>query len=75
MVFLTADLEEGAALAREAEAARGDLAAADFAGDLEEGVEEGRKVEGLRFIEDPGANSGTERVTLCLHPGSTDAAQ
>lgn len=75
MVFLTADLEEGAALAREAGAARGDLAAADFAGDLEEGEEEGEEAEGLRFIECSSANSGTERVTLCLHPGSTDAAQ
>ena len=75
MVFLTADLEEGGALPREAEAARGDLAAADFAGDLEEEVEEGREVEGLRFIECSSANSGTEQVTLCLHPGSTDVTQ
>ena len=43
LVCLTAGLEEGAALAREPEAARGDLAAADFAGDLEE-EEEGHSV-------------------------------
>lgn len=79
---------EVTAFVRAAEAERADLVTADFAvRDLEVGDAEAEEEAGegdeeevaeevdLRFMGGSDANSGTERVTLCLQPPSTDATQ